>query len=168
MQAILYLPCSIRLAGAAKTPNQLIVFRFLAGLGAAGPYGIGRGMNSDLFQAHERGKALAVFTLALLVGTAIGPIAGGFLAQNIGAATYSGATVVQLVCVQGYLIDTYHDTYQRYAASAMASVMVPRNLLGFALPLVAPNLYGNLDFAWGNTLLACVAVVIGIPAPLLL
>ncbi|KAE8163711.1 major facilitator superfamily domain-containing protein [Aspergillus tamarii] len=338
--------------GAAKSPTQLILFRFLAGLGAAGPYGIGSGMNSDLFEAHERGKAIAVFTLAPLIGTAIGPITGGFVVQyvswrwcfyvisiaiaaiqivglillretygpvllkrkaaqlrkstqnqnlhtendraftnlkhnlirpfrllttqpiiqvlslylaylngilylmvatfpdvwtgiyhesvsigslnylsmtiglaiatqfgvrfadriyqrlraknngqpkpefrlpmlcaiaivvpiglfwygwsarrsihwimpNIGAAIYSGATVVQLVCVQGYLI----DTYQMYAASAMASVMVLRNLLGFGLPLVAPSLYGNLGFAWGNTLLACVAVVIGIPAPLLL
>ncbi|OGM48423.1 MFS transporter [Aspergillus bombycis] len=329
--------------GAAKSPTQLIIFRFLAGLGAAGPYGvgipivtpiylhclpdiqIGSGMNSDLFGAHERGKAIVVFTLAPLIGTAIGPITGGFVGQyvswrwcfyvisiaiaavqivglillretygpvllkrkaaslrkstqnpdlhtehdgasthdlkgnlirpfrllttqpiiqvlslylaylngilylmvatfpdvwtgiyhesvsigslnylsmtvglaiatqfgvrfsdrlyqrlraknngepkpefrlpmlcaiavvvpiglfwygwsartsihwimpNIGAAIYSGATVVQLVCVQGYLI----DTYQVYAASAMASVMVLRNLLGFGLPLVAPSL----------------------------
>ncbi|KNG91061.1 putative MFS transporter [Aspergillus nomiae NRRL 13137] len=87
-----------------------------------------------------------------------------WIMPNIGAAIYSGATVAQLVCVQGYLI----DTYQVYAASSMASVMVLRNLLGFGLPLVAPSLYGNLGFAWENTLLACVAVVIGIPAPLLL
>ncbi|KAB8077643.1 major facilitator superfamily domain-containing protein [Aspergillus leporis] len=87
-----------------------------------------------------------------------------WIMPNIGAAIYSGPTVVQLVCVQGYLI----DTYQRYAASAMANVMVLRNLLSFALPLVAPSLYGNLGFAWGNTLLACVAIVIGVPAPLLL
>ncbi|KNG91035.1 hypothetical protein ANOM_000758 [Aspergillus nomiae NRRL 13137] len=65
--------------GAAKSPTQLIIFRFLSGLGAAGPYGIGSGMNSDLFDAHERGKAIAVFTLAPLVGTAIGPITGGFV-----------------------------------------------------------------------------------------
>ncbi|OOO05670.1 hypothetical protein OAory_01071860 [Aspergillus oryzae] len=87
-----------------------------------------------------------------------------WIMPDIGAAIYSGATVLQLVCVQGCLI----DTYQVYAASAMASVMALRNLLGFGLPLLAPSLYGNLGFAWGNTLLACVAVVIGIPAPLLL
>ncbi|EIT80022.1 synaptic vesicle transporter SVOP [Aspergillus oryzae 100-8] len=312
--------------GAAKSPTQLIIFRFLAGLGAAGPYGV----------THDRGEAIAVFTLAPLIGTAIGPITGGFVVQyvswrwcfyvisiaivtiqiigliliretygpvllkrkaarlrkstqnpdlhtehdrtsthlntnlirpfcllttqpitqvlspylaylngllylmvvtfhdvwagiyqesvsigslnylsmtvglaiaaqfgvrfadkiyqrlraknngqekpefrlpmlcaiavvvpiglfwygwrartsihwimpDIGAAIYSGATVLQLVCVQGYLI----DTYQVYAASAMASVMVLRNLLGFGLPLLAPSLYGNLGFAWGNTL----------------
>ncbi|KAB8257598.1 putative MFS transporter [Aspergillus pseudonomiae] len=292
--------------GAAKSPTQLIIFRFLSGLGAAGPYGIGSGLNSDLFDAHERGKAIAGFTLAPLVGTAIGPITGGFVVQytygpvllkrkaarlrkftqnpdlhtehvgaatqlkhnlirpfrllttqpiiqvlslylaylngilylmvatfpdvwtgichesvsigslnylsmtvglaiatqfgvrfsdriyqrlraknngeskpefrlpmlcavavvvpiglfwygwsartsihwimpNIGAAIYSGATVVQLVCVQGYLI----DTYQVYAGERNGE-------------------YGNLGFVRGNTLLACVAVVIGIPAPLLL
>ncbi|KAF7615730.1 hypothetical protein AFLA_009238 [Aspergillus flavus NRRL3357] len=87
-----------------------------------------------------------------------------WIMPDIGAAIYSGATVLQLVCVQGCLI----DTYQVYAASAMVSVMVLRNLLGLGLPLLAPSLYGNLGFAWGNTLLACVAVVIGIPAPLLL
>lgn len=43
------------LYGAAKTQNQLIVFRFLAGLGGAGPFAIGSGINADLFRPHERG-----------------------------------------------------------------------------------------------------------------
>ncbi|KAF7587119.1 hypothetical protein BBP40_007690 [Aspergillus hancockii] len=87
-----------------------------------------------------------------------------WIMPNIGAAIYSGGTVIQLTCVQGYLI----DTHQIYVASAMASVMVLRNLLSSALPLVAPSLYGNLGFTWGNTFLACVTVVIDIPAPSLL
>ncbi|KAF7125887.1 hypothetical protein CNMCM5793_002246 [Aspergillus hiratsukae] len=328
------------LCGIAKTQNQLIAYRFLAGLGAAGPFGIGSGMNSDLFPPQDRWKAMAVFTLAPLLGTAVGPITGGFLVQyeswpwcfyvvsiaaavvqiaaffllretygpvllrrkcarmrkitgnlnlytdydgmsstallhqnfirpfrllatqpiiqvlslylaylngilylmvatfpdvwttvyhesesiaslnyisltvgmaiamqlgtriadrvyqrlrannggvarpefrlpilcagacivpvglfcNIGAAIYAGSTVVQLVCVQGYLI----DTYQLYAASAMAAVMVLRSLLGFALPLIAPSLYTTLGFSWGNSLLAFIAIFIGIPSPLLL
>lgn len=56
--------------------------------------------------------------------------------RNIGAAIYAGATVLQLVSVQGYLI----DTYPLYAASAMAAVIVLRSILSFALPLVAPSL----------------------------
>lgn len=56
--------------------------------------------------------------------------------RNIGAAIYGGSTVVQLICVQGYLI----DTYQLFAASAVAAVMVLRSILGFGLPLVAPSL----------------------------
>ncbi|CAD6593498.1 MAG: hypothetical protein ASARMPRED_007577 [Alectoria sarmentosa] len=69
------------LCGAARTQNQLIVFRFLAGLGGAGPFAIGSGINADLFRPHERGQAIAVYTLAPLVGIVVGPIAGGFLVQ---------------------------------------------------------------------------------------
>jgi hypothetical protein len=87
-----------------------------------------------------------------------------WIMPNIGAAIYAGSTVVQLVCVQGYLI----DTYQLFAASAMAAVMVLRSLLGFALPLIAPSLYTTLGFAWGNSLLAFIAIFIGIPSPLFL
>ncbi|KAL2864585.1 putative MFS transporter [Aspergillus lucknowensis] len=77
-----------------------------------------------------------------------------WIMPNIGAAIYAGSTVVQLVCL--------------FAASAMAAVMVLRSLLGFALPLIAPGLYTTLGFAWGNSLLAFIAIFIGIPSPLLL
>lgn len=40
-------------------------------------------MNSDLFPPQDRWKAMAVFTLAPLIGTAIGPIIGGFLTQYV-------------------------------------------------------------------------------------
>lgn len=42
---------------------------------------IGSGINADLFKPHERGKAIAVYVLAPLVGIAVGPIAGAFLVQ---------------------------------------------------------------------------------------
>ncbi|KAL4894554.1 major facilitator superfamily domain-containing protein [Aspergillus ambiguus] len=342
------------LCGAAQSPTQLIVFRFLAGLGGAGPFAIGSGINADLFKPHERGKAIALFTLAPLLGIVIGPIAGGFLVQyvswrwcfylvsiiggatqllglpffretyapvllqrrckrlrkssqnfdlytehdsislaqllrmsmtrpfkllgtqpvvqvwsiycaflwgilyllvatfpdvwttiygesisigslnyislfigmgvasqagtrladkyyrklcaqnggrglpeyrlpvliigailvpiglfwygwsarasihwimpNIGAAIYSAGTLVEVLCVTGYII----DTYQKYAASAMAAIIVLRSILAVVLPLAAPSLYQNLGFDWGNTLLGLIAIVVGIPAPILL
>ncbi|KAL4977330.1 putative MFS transporter [Aspergillus desertorum] len=342
------------LCGAANTPNQLIAFRFLAGIGGAGPFAIGSGINADLFKPHERGQAIALFTLAPLLGIVIGPIAGGFLVQyvnwrwcfyvvsivggatqllglpffretyapvllqrrckklkkstrnpalytehdstslpqllrvsltrpfkllftqpvvqvwslycaflwgilylliatfpdvwtviygerisigsinyislfigmgvasqlgtrladkiyrrlcaknggrglpehrlpvllvgavlvpigllwygwsarssihwimpNIGAAIYSAGTLVEVLCVTGYII----DTYQKYAASAMAAIFVLRSILAVVLPLAAPSLYDNLGFGWGNTLLALIAIFIGIPAPILL
>ncbi|MCJ1444056.1 MAG: hypothetical protein MMC23_004556 [Stictis urceolatum] len=342
------------LCGAAKTQNQMIVFRFFAGLGGAGPFAIGSGINADLFKPHERGQAIAVYTLAPLVGVAAGPIAGGFLVQytswpwcfyvvsiaggaiqvfglpffretyapillqrrckklrkttgnpdlytvydsvslpellrtsivrpfrllatqpivqvwslycayiygilyiliatfpnvwtqvygesssigslnylslfvgmgiasqigtrlsdwyakkltaknggqslpefrlptlilgafvvpvglfwygwsirpsvhwivpNIGAAIFGGGTVLEILCVMGYII----DTYTKYAASAMASIIVFRSLLSFALPLAAPSLYSNIGWGWGNSLLAFIAIFIGIPAPILL
>lgn len=42
---------------------------------------IGSGINADLLRPHERGQAIAVYTLAPLVEVVVGPIAGGFLVQ---------------------------------------------------------------------------------------
>lgn len=40
--------------GLAKTKTQLIIFRFLAGLGGSAPLAIGGGVLSDVFYAEER------------------------------------------------------------------------------------------------------------------
>ncbi|KAK8106315.1 mfs multidrug protein [Apiospora kogelbergensis] len=68
--------------GLAKTKTQLIVFRFLAGLGGSAPLAIGGGVLADLFTAEERGKAISLYSLAPLLGPAIGPIAGAFITEN--------------------------------------------------------------------------------------
>ncbi|KAB8297820.1 hypothetical protein EYC80_001618 [Monilinia laxa] len=68
--------------GLAQTKGQLIAFRFLAGLGGSAPLALGGGVLSDLFAAEQRGKAISVYSLAPLLGPAIGPIAGGFIAEN--------------------------------------------------------------------------------------
>ncbi|KAI8623891.1 major facilitator superfamily domain-containing protein [Xylariaceae sp. FL1651] len=68
--------------GLARTKEQLIAFRFLAGLGGSAPLAIGGGVLGDLFNAEDRGKALSIYSLAPLLGPAIGPIAGAFIAQN--------------------------------------------------------------------------------------
>ncbi|KAI2635546.1 major facilitator superfamily domain-containing protein [Xylaria nigripes] len=68
--------------GLARTKGQLIAFRFLAGLGGSAPLAIGGGVLSDLFNAENRGMALSMYSLAPLLGPAIGPIAGGFITQN--------------------------------------------------------------------------------------
>ncbi|QGA12702.1 hypothetical protein EYB26_000346 [Talaromyces marneffei] len=68
--------------GVAQTKTQMIVFRFLAGLGGSAPLAIGGGVMSDCFRPEERGRAVAVYSLAPLLGPAVGPIAGGFIAEN--------------------------------------------------------------------------------------
>ncbi|KAL4740006.1 hypothetical protein BDV11DRAFT_204616 [Aspergillus similis] len=68
--------------GVAKTKAQMIVFRFFAGLGGSAPLAIGGGVLSDCFRPEERGKSVAIYSLAPLLGPAVGPIAGGFIAEN--------------------------------------------------------------------------------------
>lgn len=43
---------------------------------------IGGGVLGDCFRPEERGKALAIYGLAPLLDPAIGPIAGGFIAEK--------------------------------------------------------------------------------------
>ena len=88
--------------GGAKNRVQMTVFRFLAGIGGSaplavcprGPYPIDPALNSngcqvgggvlgDLFDSKDRGRAIAIYSLMPLLGPALGPIAGGFIAENI-------------------------------------------------------------------------------------
>ncbi|EHK50986.1 hypothetical protein TRIATDRAFT_94197 [Trichoderma atroviride IMI 206040] len=72
--------------GCALAPNfsSIIVFRLLSGLGGSGCLTIGGGVVSDLFEAENRGFAMAIFSAGPLFGPVLGPICGGFIAQNIG------------------------------------------------------------------------------------
>lgn len=66
----------------AQTKNQLIAFRFLAGLGGSAPLSVGGGVLGDLWKPHERGKAMAIYALCPVLGPSLGPLAGGFIAEN--------------------------------------------------------------------------------------
>lgn len=64
-------------------------------------------------------------------------------------------------CLQLYAL----DVYTTYAASANAGSNMVRSISGFGLPVVAPYLYRSLDYAHGNTVLAGIVIVIGVPSP---
>jgi len=87
-----------------------------------------------------------------------------WLGPDVGAAVFAAGTMACFQCIQAYLV----DTYTLYAASALAAATVLRSLAGFGFPLFAPRLFERLDYGWGTTLLAALAVLIGWPAPLLL
>ncbi|KAL2042953.1 hypothetical protein N7G274_004011 [Stereocaulon virgatum] len=68
--------------GASKTKGQMIAFRFLSGLGGSAPLALGGGVLSDCWRAEERGRAVSIYSLAPLLGPAVGPIAGGFITEK--------------------------------------------------------------------------------------
>jgi len=91
--------------GFAQNGAQLIVFRFLAGLGGSAPLAIGGGIIADCFMPEERGKAIAVYSLAPLLGPAIGPVAGGFIAEK---TTWRwGFWSVSIACVAVQLLGLF-------------------------------------------------------------
>ncbi len=64
--------------------NMLIAFRFLTGLAGACPLTIGAGSIADCFRQEERGRVMAMYTLPILLGPSIGPVAGGYLSDYLG------------------------------------------------------------------------------------
>lgn len=87
-----------------------------------------------------------------------------WILPDIGALLIATGTVSGIQSMQAYVV----DAYPRYAASAMAAVLVLRSLAGFGFPLFAPSMYDTLGYGWGNSLLAFVAIVLGVPSPYLL
>jgi MFS family permease len=68
--------------GFARSKNQLIAFRFLAGLGGSAPPAVGGAVIGDLFDAEHRGQAISIYSLAPLLGPVIGPVAGAWIAEK--------------------------------------------------------------------------------------
>lgn len=87
-----------------------------------------------------------------------------WIAPNIGACLFSIGNVISFQCMQTFMV----DSYTRYAASALGAAAFLRSICGFAFPLFAPYMYQALDYGWGNSLLAFVAVGLGVPAPVFL
>ncbi|EDR04270.1 MFS polyamine transporter [Laccaria bicolor S238N-H82] len=68
--------------GFAQNKSQLIAFRFLAGLGGSAPLSVGGGVLGDVWRAEERGRAIAIYSLAPLLGPVVGPVCGGWIAER--------------------------------------------------------------------------------------
>lgn len=97
--------------GLSRTKVQLIVFRFLAGFGGSAPLAIGGGILSDLFTAEERGRAMSIYSLAPLLGPAIGPIAGAFISENTSWRWIFYATTIADAMIQCAGLFLLRETY---------------------------------------------------------
>lgn len=71
------------LCGTATSLNQLIFFRVVQGLGGGGLQPISQAILLETFPPRERGLALAVFGMGVVVGPIIGPLLGGYVTDNL-------------------------------------------------------------------------------------
>ncbi|KAK0387197.1 hypothetical protein NLU13_5510 [Sarocladium strictum] len=72
------------LCAVSTTAPMLIVCRLLAGGASASVQVVGAGTIADIWESHERGKAMSIFYLGPLLGPLIAPILGGVLTQHLG------------------------------------------------------------------------------------
>jgi hypothetical protein len=83
-----------------------------------------------------------------------------FMMPIIGTAIFGFGLMTTFLPIQLYIVDTF-----AYAASATAAASMFRSLLGFAFPLFGEQMFAALGYGGGNSLLAGLAIVIGIPFP---
>lgn len=81
--SVLFLVMNIGCALATSMP-MLVVFRFLTGTVGACPFTVGPSTIGDCFRQKERGRAMAVMNLPVLLGPCIGPAVGAYLARAEG------------------------------------------------------------------------------------
>ncbi|KAK7204222.1 major facilitator superfamily domain-containing protein [Myxozyma melibiosi] len=69
--------------GLSQSLAQILVFRFLAGCGGAGPLAIGAGVVADVWDDDHRTQAIGLFSIGPTLGPILAPVIAGFIAQNL-------------------------------------------------------------------------------------
>jgi len=87
------------LCGGAASFLTLSAFRFGVGVGEAGLSPSAHSLISDYFEPKRRASALSVYSFGIPLGTMIGAVAGGWLAQN-----FSWRVAFVLVGLPGVLV----------------------------------------------------------------
>ncbi|KAI9031498.1 major facilitator superfamily domain-containing protein [Hyaloraphidium curvatum] len=80
----------------ANSLGLLYFARFLQGVAGAAIWTIGLAFISDLFPAHELGRAMSTVFLGLNVGMLIGPVVGGILFEQLG---YYAPFILNIVAI---------------------------------------------------------------------
>jgi MFS family permease len=71
-------------AALSTSGNYLIIFSFMQGIGCSMIFATGVALLSSVFPSNQRGEALGIYVTAVYIGLFLGPLLGGFLAQNFG------------------------------------------------------------------------------------
>jgi DHA2 family multidrug resistance protein len=71
------------LCGLAQSLPQIVAFRLLQGLFGASLVPLSQGILLDIYNVDERGKAMALFGVSVMVGPVLGPVIGGWLTDHI-------------------------------------------------------------------------------------
>jgi MFS transporter, DHA2 family, multidrug resistance protein len=71
------------LCGLSQSLDQIVLFRLMQGLFGAALVPLSQGFLLDMYSLEERGSAMALFGVSVMVGPVLGPVIGGWLTENI-------------------------------------------------------------------------------------
>ncbi|KAF9892632.1 hypothetical protein FE257_001034 [Aspergillus nanangensis] len=78
----------------------------------------------------------------------------------IASAFFGAGIYIVILSILNYVV----DSYQTYSASALAGVILVRNLVGAGFPLFATQMYERLGYEWASSLLGFLAILL-VPIP---
>ena len=78
----------------------------------------------------------------------------------IASAFFGAGIYIIILSILNYVV----DSYQTYSASALAGVILVRNVVGAGFPLFATQMYDKLDYEWASSLLGFIAILL-VPIP---
>lgn len=78
----------------------------------------------------------------------------------IASAMFGAGIYIIILSILNYVV----DSYQTYSASALAGVILVRNIVGAGFPLFATQMYNKLDYEWASSLLGFIAILL-VPIP---
>jgi len=70
------------MCGAAENLVQMVVYRLLQGIFGAALAPLSQAIMFDLYRPEERGRAMAIFGMGVMLGPILGPTLGGWLTDN--------------------------------------------------------------------------------------
>ncbi|KAH8886950.1 MFS general substrate transporter [Thozetella sp. PMI_491] len=100
--------------GFATTKELLIAGRFLAGFGASAIYALAGGVLGDMWRPEQRGRSLGIYLLIPVLGAAVGPIIGGFMAARTTWRWMFWATSIFQAVMILVSFTTFRETYAPY------------------------------------------------------
>ena len=70
------------LCGMAQSLGQIVIFRVLQGMFGAALVPLSQAVMYDIYPVEQRGSAMALWTMGVMIGPICGPILGGWLTEN--------------------------------------------------------------------------------------
>ncbi|KAI4653660.1 hypothetical protein J4E93_001427 [Alternaria ventricosa] len=82
--SLLLLVFSSMWAGLATSFNSLVAARIFMGIGGGPADAVSPDVVGEIFFVHQRGRALAIYTVMLSFGSLVGAVAGGYIVADMG------------------------------------------------------------------------------------
>ncbi|GKU10922.1 major facilitator superfamily transporter [Fusarium langsethiae] len=114
--ATLLLTFSTLWCGLAASFDSLLAARAFQGMGGAAADSVAPALVGDMFPVHQRGRAMAVYTVMLVVGPLAGGISGGYIAFQQGwKMIFWVGVALSAACVVGVILFVPETLYNRSA-----------------------------------------------------